>query len=81
MFITAKLCSFAKLCTVSPVDESMHTWLATCNDYLSIGILQGSRAETSSLLKRRTCLFEYFRKQTSGHQNECITPAAHAHMG
>ena len=34
MFITAKLCGFAKLCTVSPVDESMVTWLATCNEAL-----------------------------------------------
>ena len=34
--ITAMLCCIAKLCTVSPVDESMHTWLATCNDLICL---------------------------------------------
>ena len=34
LFVTARLCSFAKLCTVSPVDEHLRTWLATCNEPL-----------------------------------------------
>ena len=41
------LCSFAKLCTVSPVDESI---AATSNETLSLHPQDGgSRAETSSL--------------------------------
>ena len=33
-YVTAKLFSLAKLCTVSPVDENMHPRLATCNEPL-----------------------------------------------
>ena len=34
IMVAAVLCSFAKLCTVSPVDENIHTCLATCNEPL-----------------------------------------------
>ena len=34
VFVTAKLCSIDKLCTVSYIDKSTHTYIATCNETL-----------------------------------------------